>query len=284
MHLLSHNKLIINSLVFDKKLWPSGHQPMKFSKYHGTGNDFILIDNRSGQYTLTQPQVAALCHRRFGIGADGLMLLELADGYDFKMVYYNSDGNQSTMCGNGGRCIVAFAQKLGIITAKANFLAIDGTHAAEILPNGIISLHMQDVKEMLIQEGHTVLNTGSPHYVTWVKDVQATDVFHEGRAIRNRNEYSPNGINVNFVAFGHDKLIVRTYERGVEDETMSCGTGVTAAAIAASCSSLGPFNTTIETPGGELKVSFTKDTPTSAKDIFLIGPATFVFEGEVYAG
>lgn len=261
-----------------------GHPPMKFSKYHGTGNDFILIDNRAGQHTLTRPQVAALCHRRFGIGADGLMLLELADGHDFKMVYYNSDGNQSTMCGNGGRCIVAFAQKLGIIQDKVSFLAIDGPHAAEILPNGIISLHMQDVKEMLIQEGHTVLNTGSPHYVTWVKDVQATDVFNEGRTIRNRNEYSPNGINVNFVAFGPDKLIVRTYERGVEDETMSCGTGVTAAAIAASCSSLGTFTTHIETPGGELTVSFTKDTPTSARDILLIGPATFVFEGEVYAG
>lgn len=257
---------------------------MKFSKYHGTGNDFILIDNRAGQHTLTQPQVAALCHRRFGIGADGLMLLELADGHHFKMVYYNSDGNQSTMCGNGGRCIVAFAQKLDIIQDKASFLAIDGPHTAEILPNGIISLHMQPVKEMLIQEGHTVLNTGSPHYVTWVKDVNTTDVFNEGRAIRNRNEYSPNGINVNFVALGKDKLIVRTYERGVEDETMSCGTGVTAAAIAASCSSTGAFTTHIETPGGELTVSFTKDTPTSARDILLVGPATFVFEGEVYAG
>lgn len=254
---------------------------MKFYKYHGTGNDFILIDNRDGEYVLSQPQVAALCHRRFGIGADGLMLLENVDGYDFKMVYYNSDGNESTMCGNGGRCIVAFAHKLGIINDKASFLAIDGPHDATLRADGIVSLHMKDVPEMLIQEGHTVLNTGSPHYVTWVRDVKETDVFHEGRSIRNRQEYSPGGINVNFVQTAGDTLMVRTYERGVEDETMSCGTGVTAAAIASTCNSTGSFNTNIETPGGNLMVSFTKDGPTSARDVTLIGMATFVFEGEV---
>ncbi|GAA4459806.1 diaminopimelate epimerase [Nemorincola caseinilytica] len=254
---------------------------MTFSKYHGTGNDFILVDNRNGSYSFMQPQVAAMCHRRFGIGADGLMLLENADGYDFRMVYYNADGNESTMCGNGGRCIVAYAQKLGIITDKAHFLAIDGPHHATIHTNGVVSLQMQDVKEMLVQEGHTVLNTGSPHYVTWVKDVKNIEVFTEGRTIRNRQEYSPGGINVNFVQTNGDKLRVRTYERGVEDETMSCGTGVTAAAIASTCHGTGAFSTHIETPGGDLMVSFTKDTPTSAHDVVLTGMATFVFDGEI---
>jgi diaminopimelate epimerase len=256
---------------------------MTFHKYHGTGNDFILFDNRDGKINLTNAQVAQMCNRHFGIGADGLMLLEHADGYDFRMVYYNSDGNLSSMCGNGGRCITAFAKSIGIIKDAANFLATDGPHTATVNADGIISLHMQDVTDVNIQEGFTILNTGSPHYVFWVKDVKNTDVFREGRNIRNQPEFRPNGINVNFVQLHEGRISVRTYERGVEDETLSCGTGVTAAAIAATARFEGAFDTDIDTPGGNLKVTFTKTSPTSATDVMLIGPAAFVFKGEVEA-
>jgi diaminopimelate epimerase len=254
---------------------------MTFYKYHGTGNDFILIDNRAGNIALSTQQVAHACHRHFGIGADGLMLLENADGYDFRMVYYNSDGNESTMCGNGGRCLVAFAKHLGIVKDTANFIAIDGGHKATISGDCIISLHMCDVKDIDIRDQYTLLNTGSPHYVLWVNDVKNTDVFREGRRIRNSSEFQPKGINVNFVERRGDTLSVRTYERGVEDETLSCGTGVTAAAIAATGLNTGTFKTAIETPGGPLQVAFNKNTPSTAVDVTLIGPAVFVFKGEI---
>lgn len=255
---------------------------MEFYKYHGTGNDFILIDNRQNMVHLTNEQVAALCHRRFGIGADGLMLLDHADGYDFRMVYYNSDGGESTMCGNGGRCITAFARHLGIIKDKAKFLAIDGEHTATIFEDGLISLHMQDVTGMQVAGSHVILNTGSPHYVQWVDDAAGTDVFNKGKSIRYSNDFMPGGINVNFVQVtGENRLKVRTYERGVEDETMSCGTGVTAAAIAATGSSTGIFVTHIETPGGHLEVSFNKITGNTATDVVLTGPAVLVFKGEI---
>jgi diaminopimelate epimerase len=257
---------------------------MTFYKYQGTGNDFILIDNRNSQYQPSQEQIAGLCHRHLGIGADGLMLLELADGYDFRMVYYNSDGRESTMCGNGGRCITAFARHLKIIERSAHFIAIDGPHTAAIHPDGQISLQMQDVGTVDIREGYTILNTGSPHYVAWVRDVNAIDVFSEGKAIRNSPEFKLEGINVNFTQIVGDSISVRTYERGVEDETMSCGTGVTAAAIAATCHSTGTFNTHVATPGGKLQLSFTKNTPTSATDVLLTGPAVFVFQGVINAG
>ena len=151
---------------------------MTFYKYHGTGNDFILFDNRDGKLRFSTAQVAFMCNRHMGIGADGLMLLEHVDGYDFRMVYYNSDGKESTMCGNGGRCITAFAQSLGMIINTARFLAIDGEHTATIDANGLISLHMQDVKDVDIQEGYTILNTGSPHYIVWVKDVKDIYTIH----------------------------------------------------------------------------------------------------------
>ncbi len=255
---------------------------MQFYKYHGTGNDFILIDNRAALVTLSQDQVAHLCNRRFGIGADGLMLLELAEGYDFKMVYYNADGNESTMCGNGGRCMAAFAKELGLITDAATFIAIDGEHTATIHANGHIRLQMHDVAEVGLHGTHAILNTGSPHYVLWVDDVVNADVYMQGHTIRNSDEYQPKGINVNFVQrISSNKLLVRTYERGVEDETLSCGTGVTAAAIAATMHETGQFTTDVETPGGILKVSFLKNSPLSATNVTLTGPAAFVFKGEV---
>jgi diaminopimelate epimerase len=255
---------------------------MTFYKYHGTGNDFILFDNRNGQINLTNEQVALMCDRHFGIGADGLMLLEHADGYDFRMVYYNSDGNEGTMCGNGGRCITAFAKRLGLINDTANFIAIDGPHTATINADGLISLHMKDVATMDISDDHTILDTGSLHYVLWVNDVVGADVFGIGRRIRNQPEFQPRGTNVNFVQrVAADTLLVRTYERGVEDETLSCGTGVTASAIASIGTSTGTFNINIETPGGNLSVAFSKGTATLATNVVLSGPAAFVYKGEI---
>lgn len=252
-----------------------------FYKYQGTGNDFILVDNRAKKVSLNTLQIAALCDRRFGIGADGLMLLESEAGYDFRMVYFNSDGSESTMCGNGGRCITAFAKRLGIIINKASFVAIDGPHEATINADDTISLHMVNVDKIEVFREHCILDTGSPHYVLWTNDVQEEDVFGRGRAIRHQQEFEPKGINVNFVQKRDGDIYVRTYERGVEDETYSCGTGVTAAAIASVCNEIGKFSTDIETPGGMLNVSFTKEEAYKAKDVILTGLAKFVYEGDI---
>ena len=257
------------------------NQKLNFYKYQGTGNDFILLDNRDGNIRLSRAEVAFLCHRRFGIGADGLMLLETYAGFDFYMRYYNSDGAESSMCGNGGRCITAFAQKLGIITGKAHFCAIDGPHLSEIGAAGWVRLKMQDVNDIRQEEGFALLDTGSPHLVQWSSCVADEDVTGKGRSIRNEARFAPGGVNVNFVAQNSNGLTMRTYERGVEDETLSCGTGATAAAIAATAEKTGAFETNIETPGGNLLVSFYKPTPDSARQVWLSGPATFVFEGTI---
>jgi len=257
---------------------------LQFSKYHGTGNDFILIDNREGKISLSNDAVASLCHRHFGVGADGLILLEAAPDADFRMIYYNCDGKQSTMCGNGGRCLVAFAQRLGI-TGDGNgtfgFLAVDGPHSAVVEPDGRISLLMQDVDSIEHLDGYSLLNTGSPHFVQWVEAVADRLVAAEGRSIRHWSEFEPDGINVNFIEAEETDLIVRTYERGVEAETLSCGTGVCAAAIAATADEIGTFRMPIRTLGGMLEVTFTKDTPTSARNVILTGPAAFVFDGSI---
>jgi diaminopimelate epimerase len=253
-----------------------------FYKYQGTGNDFILIDNRSLHLQLDTATVARLCHRRFGIGADGLMLLEDAPGYDFSMVYFNSDGRESSMCGNGGRCITAFAQHLGIIKDSAFFSAADGAHSARFTAHGIVALEMNDVQKIDHYDGYSILNTGSPHYVLWSESARNMEVVALGRAIRNQPDFMPAGINVNFATVHSDgSIYVRTYERGVEDETFSCGTGVTACAIAATGQQTGSFHTPVTTPGGVLAVSFTKNGPSSATDVVLTGPAAFVFEGHV---
>jgi len=252
-----------------------------FFKYHGAGNDFILIDNREGSVRPDAAQIARLCHRRFGIGADGLMLLQHTPGADFEMVYYNADGNESTMCGNGGRCIAAFACRLGVAGREMHFRAIDGMHKARILDDGRVALHMQDVTGIERRDGRAVLDTGSPHFVQWVEDVRNYDVFGQGRAIRNREAYQPKGINVNFVQREAAGLRIRTYERGVEDETLACGTGVTAAAIVSSGLATGHFEVPVEAMGGQLSVSFDKDTPDTARHIVLTGGAVFVFSGTV---
>lgn len=255
---------------------------LKFSKYQGTGNDFIMIDNRNLGFDKDPSIVAHLCHRRFGIGADGLILLENSEETedDFKMVYFNSDGQESTMCGNGGRCIVKFAQVLGIIKNKAQFSAIDGCHQA-IINQNLISLKMRNIKDVEKKGNDFLINSGSPHYITFVENISTVDVAKEGRLIRNSEAYKKEGINVNFIEITDNLYKIRTYERGVEGETYSCGTGVTAAALALYASG----NTKeqkihFKTMGGKLSVSFQKHT-SGFKDIWLIGPAEKSFIGEI---
>jgi diaminopimelate epimerase len=256
---------------------------LNFYKYQGTGNDFIIIENRQRQVALNTEQVKFLCHRRFGIGADGLMLLESEPGFDFRMVYFNSDGNVGSMCGNGGRCIVAFAKHLHLISDKCRFLAVDGPHEATIGGNNIISLKMQDVKDVEINPDHFYLNTGSPHYVKEVKSLKNFDVVGEGRKIRYNDRFKEHGTNVNFIERLENGIFVRTYERGVEDETYSCGTGVTASALIAGLQGFsGSKNSChIKTPGGELDVKFDRVLEKNFYNIWLQGPAEMVFKGTI---
>lgn len=253
-----------------------------FYKYQGTANDFVMIDNRDGHFDAgNQALVAFLCERRLGIGADGLILLQNREGYDFEMVYFNADGRLGSMCGNGGRCTVAFARQLGVITDKAFFLAADGDHYATISPEGLVSLKMNDVGTIECAENHYFLNTGSPHYVTFVDNLADYQVYQKGKAIRNNDRFRAEGTNVNFAQLpqSQEALFVRTYERGVEDETFSCGTGVTATAIAASFKGLSsPVK--IRTLGGNLEVSF-KRQGQQVSDIYLTGPAQLVFTGKI---
>ncbi|MEL6534750.1 MAG: diaminopimelate epimerase [Bacteroidota bacterium] len=253
---------------------------LSFWKYQGTGNDFVMIDNREGRF---DPQdtdrVAALCDRRFGIGADGLILIQNHPDHDFEMVYFNADGSQS-LCGNGSRCAMMFAQQLGIIEDRASFLAYDGPHEAYI-KEGRVYLLMHDVNPVQVVGQDAFADTGSPHHLVWVEDADVAPVVAQGRSIRESETYAPGGTNVNFVEVDPDAGIrVRTYERGVEDETLSCGTGVTAAALAASEKGL-PSPIRVETRGGQLEVSFTKRDDNGFTDVYLIGPAKAVFQGTV---
>ena len=256
---------------------------MQFSKYQGSGNDFIIIDNRLGTYdAIKERQVSHLCHRRFGIGADGLMLLNLKEGYDFEMKYYNADGKLASMCGNGGRCIVKFAASLGIHKNVYRFLAADGDHEGEIDLAGIVRLKMGNVNKVEVHSNYFVLDTGSPHYVKYVKDIMKTNVQEAGKAIRNSDKYAEKGINVNFIeSIEEDMIYVRTYERGVEDETYSCGTGVTAAALVAAHNDNGFNRVEVKTPGGRLSVEFEKSDENHFENIWLAGPANLVYEGKL---
>jgi diaminopimelate epimerase len=256
---------------------------LNFYKYQGNGNDFILFDNRDGRLgELGQERIQRLCHRRFGIGADGLMLLGLQEGCDFTMRYYNSDGLPGTMCGNGARCMVKFAYDLGIHRTEYRFLAADGPHTAELDINGTVRLRMRDVDAVKSIQQDYVLDTGSPHYVKFVNNVRQHDVVREGRSIRNGKPFSAEGINVNFVETINDHTIfVRTYERGVEDETYSCGTGVTASALMSAHNEVGFNQVDIQTVGGRLSVEYDKIDETRFRNIWLNGPAQFVFKGEM---
>ena len=254
---------------------------LQFYKYQGTGNDFVILDNREANIQLSKEQVAFLCDRHFGIGSDGLMLLNKHESYDFEMVYYNADGALGTMCGNGGRCLTKFAFDKGIQANKYNFIASDGEHQAVIDENGWIHLKMIDVQEISIVHEATVLNTGSPHYIKPVSGLSNYDVFTEGKKIRYNETYKKVGINVNFVEWNESELFVRTYERGVENETFSCGTGVTAAAIAMSADSIGAHQTKIRTLGGSLLIKFNKVAAQHYNNVWLCGPASFVYAGQI---
>ena len=252
---------------------------IEFYKYQGTGNDFIMIDDREKEFDLTDNDlIAALCERRMGIGADGLILLREHDTLDFEMIYFNADGKQSSMCGNGGRCILSFAQMLELTENETTFMAIDGEHKGRLMDDGIY-LQMQDVKKIEGVGDGLVLNTGSPHYIEMVDDLDNLDVNKEGRKIRNSAPFKKDGINVNFV-LDASELQVRTYERGVEAETLSCGTGVVATAIAmhyANCIEETLVN--VKTKGGELTVSF-EEFNGGYRNIWLSGEASMVFAGE----
>ena len=253
-----------------------------FYKYQGTGNDFVIIDNRLDHFNKNNTKlIAQLCDRRFGIGADGLILLESHDDLDFKMIYFNADGNESSMCGNGGRCITAFAKYLGIIDSEATFEAIDGIHHS-IIDKDLVKLQMQDVNHVQSFERHVFLDTGSPHHVQLNSELEHLDVKQEGAKIRYNKHYIEAGVNVNFVKkIDSNTFAVRTYERGVEDETLSCGTGVAAVALAMHYLEETKNNSIdLKTEGGNLQVSFVKNGE-AYKNIWLIGPAKMVYRGEL---
>lgn len=256
-----------------------------FYKYQATGNDFVMIDNRSGQLSFSTEQIQHICDRKFGIGADGLILIEKDSSVNFNVNYFNSDGSQS-LCGNGSRAAVQFASYLGLINGKAQFTAYDGVHDAELLNADIVRLKMNNVDSVQIIGEDFLINTGSPHYIRFVQDVHNFPVYEEGKKIRYSDAFRANGVNVNFVQLIRDNTIfVRTYERGVENETLSCGTGITAAALAASFKGL-TSPVAIRALGGNLSVEFkSSNQPASQSgsfhDIFLVGPAKMVFEGDL---
>lgn len=251
-----------------------------FSKYQATGNDFVMVDDRNLEFPAEdKEQIAKICHRRFGIGADGLILIQADPQADFRMVYFNSDGAEGSLCGNGARCAVAFAATLGLTQDPCRFMAIDGIHEAR-LGDGVIHLQMSDVEELRPKERYTFLNTGSPHHVQEVEELEALDVSEEGRRLRY-GLYGPSGSNINFAQVkGNGEVQMRTYERGVEDETYSCGTGVTAVALALHQKGrLQGNNVRVSMKGGELSVRFSPDDHGGYRNIWLSGPAEKVFEG-----
>jgi diaminopimelate epimerase len=256
-----------------------------FSKYHGTGNDFVVIDGRKQDTSAFDADlIGQICDRRFGIGGDGLIILLESKRADFRMIYYNSDGHEGTMCGNGGRCITAFASRLRIISMDATLEGIDGLHSATILPNEEIRLRLRDVEGIRWMEDGYLLDTGSPHFVKFVSQLELIDVASEGSEIRNQRRFGKHGVNVNFVERSGDlnRISVRTFERGVENETLSCGTGVAAAAI---CSYFhyksDILSYHISTPGGNLNVSFRSQYHNQFSDIYLTGPAAHVYDGSI---
>ncbi len=249
-----------------------------FYKYQATGNDFVIVDNREGKFSFSIDDIKKICDRKFGVGADGIMLIEKHPSFDFNLIYFNADGSPS-LCGNGSRAAVMMASALGVVNGKAKFNAYDGAHEAQLLPNGNVRLKMNDVKEIKSSSEGVFLNTGSPHFIKWVSEIKNYPVFEEGEKIRYSEAFKPAGTNVNFAEQLKDNSIfVRTYERGVENETLSCGTGVTAAALASTFYQyISPV--TVKTLGGELSVEFKVSHDGSFTDIFLVGPAKMVFEG-----
>jgi diaminopimelate epimerase len=255
---------------------------VNFWKYQGAGNDFVILDNREGQFSsLSILQRRFICHRHFCIGGDGLMLLQNHPEADFEMKYYNSNGKEGSLCGNGGRCIVAFAKKMGLIGTETRFMAVDGIHEAKLVTDSWVELRMNDVTQVERQYDFAVLDTGSPHYVKYTDELDEMDVVQVGRSIRNSERFRKKGINVNFVQYGDDALHIRTYERGVEDETLACGTGITAAAIVAAGNQNKAYQIPIKANGGQLEVRFDKKDDQHFENIWLCGPAVHAFEGTV---
>ncbi len=257
---------------------------IQFKKYQGTGNDFVIIDNRNKVFDKENLEaVQFICDRKFGAGADGLILIENHESYDFNMIFFNPDGSQS-FCGNGSRCAVQFAFDLGIITEKQTaFISTDGLHEASVLGNNIVKLKMHDVSTIEINEDHYFMNTGSPHYVVFQENISNLDIIEKGSKIRYSDAYkSINGTNVNFIEETKSENLVRTYERGVENETLSCGTGVTACAISIALkNNIADGKITIKTKGGELSVSLEKTKENHYTNVWLEGAATFVFDGTI---
>lgn len=251
---------------------------LHFYKYQGTGNDFVIIDNRELNWKPDNDVVRRICNRRFGVGADGLMLIQNHSEHDFEMVYFNADGSKS-LCGNGSRCAIHLANRLEIIGNQTTFLTTDGVHKGAIA-DGRVSFQLFDMPVLDRIDNDYFIDNGSPHYIRFVEDLESEDVFSKGKAIRNDKRFAPGGTNVNFVeVIGDSEVFVRTYERGVENETLSCGTGVTAAALASSLKGLkSPVK--IKTPGGDLQVTFEK-RENGFRNVFLSGPATPVFEGQI---
>ncbi len=256
---------------------------ISFIKYHGAGNDFIIIDDRQTRFEFKSDYIRKMCDRHFGIGADGLILLRNKEGYDFEMLYFNSDGLPGSMCGNGGRCAAAYSHSLGLTGKLAIFTAFDGQHEAKIVSLNpyVVSLRMNDVEHIENNQQFIFMNTGSPHYVCFIDNVNDVDVIKEGRKIRYNERFNKEGVNVNFVQEKDGALHVRTYERGVEDETLSCGTGVTASVLAAAFSGRKiSSGCDVYTPGGKLNVYF-KQEGKSFSNIWLDGSAVKVFYGEM---
>lgn len=252
-----------------------------FFKYQGTGNDFIMIDNRTKVFDRENlVLVRQLCDRKFGVGADGLILIEGDPGYGFEMVYFNSDGSKS-FCGNGSRCAVAFAHHLGMIEKNCTFLAIDGPHTGEILPDGNVAISVRNVEAIETESDHHFLNTGSPHYIQYVKELDGFPVVSEAQKIRYNDRFRSEGTNVNFIQDKQGSIRVRTYERGVEDETLSCGSGVTACAISYAFLKGIDHQVRVQTEGGELMVNFRRVSNRKFEDIRLVGPAVEVFKGSI---
>ena len=254
-----------------------------FYKYQGTGNDFVIVDQFKDQFLSVDDEdiIHRICSRRFGVGADGLILLEPSDRTSFRMIYFNADGKEGSLCGNGARCAIACSHDLGKFNRSGKFEAIDGTHSAKIKKDGSIELKMQNLEDVEVGHGYYILNTGSPHYIAFVEDLTDLDIVDAGRAIRYADRFRDGGINVNFVEEHKDGIIVGTYERGVEDETLSCGTGVTASALAhALKNELDDKKINVKTKGGDLCIKY-KRSSTGFQNIWLCGPAKKVFRGSI---
>lgn len=261
-------------------------QKLSFFKFHGAGNDFIMVDNRAGSIVLTPQQIAHICHRRLGVGADGLIMLDSCDCADFAMHYYNADGSDSMLCGNGSRCVSAMANMLGVIDREGDFLASDGIHHAVVDAREDnrwqITIEIKDVDKVTDYADGSFVNTGAPHFVRRVNNIADYPIVKEGRAIRYDERFQ-GGTNANFIVPEGEGIRVRTYERGVEDETLSCGTGVTASAIIWGHLQQWPdgrYAIPVRTLGGDFTISYDKQED-SYRNILLSGPVTWAFSGEI---